>query len=341
MSLNIHKVIRDEYDKRRKRAQEELDERKLALYYSIPRLEEIEREIQASGIKFNKSILLGTVPSDSASAQLYDTIENLSKERSQLLLSNGYDETILSPVYECNKCSDTGLVDSQEGDGDTPCICYRQMLIDHLYDQSNLSITGNEGFSCFNTDFYPDIINEKKYGIKKSPRRQITGILENCLHFAENFSNPEVKNLLFCGPTGVGKTFMANCLAIELMKSGRTVLYQTAPALFNAIYEYRYNSNSNEDCDPTLYKSILETELLIIDDLGTESPTAMRYAELLNIIDTRMSNNVRRPCKTIISTNIDLKNLFEYYDERIVSRITGGFDIFRFAGDDIRMVKAR
>ena len=116
------------------------------------------------------------------------------------------------------------------------------------------------------------------------------------------------------------------------------MLYFTAPVLFNTIYEYRYNSVNSEEWDPSAYNNILESELLIIDDLGTESPTATRYAELLNILDTRTANNMRRPCKTIISTNIDLRSLFEYYDERIVSRITGSFDIYLFAGDDIRNI---
>lgn len=338
--INIHQRIKNEYEKKQRRAQEHLEEKKSALYYHSPRLEEIEGEIHAAGLKYNKAILLGTVPSDSAAARLSDTIEQLRRERFDLLKANGYDTDCLEPVYECQKCSDTGIVSSPDREGDTLCICYRQMLINHLYDQSNICIAGNSGLECFNIEYYPDVVDEKKYGIKKSPRRQITGILENCRRFLDNFDDPDVKNLLFCGPTGVGKTFMAVCLAMDLMRTGHTVLYQTAPALFNAIYEYRYNANNNDDCDSTVYKNILETELLIIDDLGTESPTAMRYAELLNIIDTRMSNDIKKPCKTIIATNIDLKKLFEYYDERIVSRITGGFDIFRFAGDDIRMKKA-
>jgi DNA replication protein DnaC len=339
-SLNIHQLIKNELEKKRKRALDQLEQRKSELYYRIPRLEEIEDEIHTAGLKYNKAILLGTVPSDSAAAQLANTIEQLRKERSDLLTANGYSSDYLEPVYECQKCSDTGIVRSPDGEGDMLCICYRQLLINHLYDQSNICIAGNSGLECFKTDLYPDIVDEERYGIKKSPRRQITGILDNCRRFLENFSCPDTKNLLFCGPTGVGKTFMAVCLAMDLMKAGHTVLYQTAPALFNTIYEYRYNAGSNEDYDSSVYKSILETELLIIDDLGTESPTAMRYAELLNIIDTRVSNDAKRPCKTIIATNIDLKKLFEYYDERIVSRITGGFDIFRFAGDDIRMKKA-
>jgi DNA replication protein DnaC len=339
MNMNIYQKIRNEYEKRRKKAFDELEDKKSELYRLIPRLQEIDDEINQAGFKYNKAILTGTLPSDNAAKKLSDTIESLKVEKIKLLNEHGYPSSYLSPVFQCEKCSDTGIIRSPDSDADAFCICYRQQLIDYLYEQSNLLTENNEGFESFITDYYPDIVDEKRYGIKKSPRKQMLGILDNCKNFVDNFRNSEVNNLLFTGHTGVGKTFMASCIAIELMKRGYTVLYQTAPALFNAIYEYRFNKADNDEWESAIYTNILESDLLIIDDLGTESPTGMRYSELLNIIDTRHANNTRKPCKTIICTNIDLKNLFEFYDERIMSRIIGGFDIFRFAGDDIRRLK--
>jgi hypothetical protein len=72
--------------------------------------------------------------------------------------------------------------------------------------------------------------------------------------------------------------------------------------LFNTIYEYRYKASREEAYESTVYRNILESELLIIDDLGTESPTAARYAELLTILDTRSANDGKKPCK--ISVNL-------------------------------------
>lgn len=339
MNSNAYQKIKNEYDKRRTRALKELEGRKSELYYRIPRLEEIDDEINHAGFKYNKAILMGLLLSDSAVKKLGSAIDSLKTEREKLLAKYGISAQYLTPVFECEKCSDTGVIRSPNGGADTLCICYKQQLIDCLYDQSNLHTINNTGFESFDVGYYPEMPNEERYGIKKSPRKQILGILDSCRDFVDNFKDSETRNLLFSGPTGVGKTFMAGSVAMELMKRGHTVLYQTAPSLFNTIYEYRYNTANNEDWDPTLYSNILESELLIIDDLGTESPTGMRYAELLNIIDTRLANDTKTPCKTIISTNIDLKKLFEYYDERIISRITGGFDIFRFAGDDIRRLK--
>lgn len=339
MNPNIYHMIKNEYDRRRKKAYDELEVRKSELYHIAPRLEEIEDEIHRAGIKYNKMMLMELISSDNAVKELADTIDSLRAEKVKLLAKYGFSPDVLDPVFTCEKCSDTGIISSPDGAADTVCVCYKQQLIDFIYDQSNLSIVGSEGFESFSTDYYDDVPDEERYGIKKSPRGQILGILENCRHFVENFNDPEGKNLLFSGPTGVGKTFMAGCVAFELMNCGYSVLYQTAPALFNAIYEYRYKFTSDEASDNSVYKNIMEADLLIIDDLGTESPSAMRYAELLSIIDTRYANNKRRPCKIIIATNIDLEKLFGYYDERVMSRITGSFKIFKFAGDDIRRLK--
>jgi DNA replication protein DnaC len=337
MDPNIYSLIKKEYDRRHKKAIDELEERKAGLYRRIPRLEEIEAEIHKAGFKYNKLLLMGMLSSDSAVDALASTIDRLKEERLELLAKLGYSGDCLAPAFACSKCFDTGVISSPSGD--TVCTCYKQQLIDYIYDRSNLSIANNEGFKSFLADYYPDAPNEERYGIKKSPRRQILGILDNCKGFVEKFESPDTRNLLFSGRTGVGKTFLAGCIAIELMNLGFTVLYQTAPSLFNAIYEYRYKSNNDDGYDNSVYKSILEANLLIIDDLGTESPSGMRYAELLNILDTRYANDRRKPCKTVIATNIDLKKLFEYYDERIVSRIMGSFDIYKFAGDDIRGLK--
>src|SRR5262249_4029095 len=154
----------------------------------------------------NKMMLLGLLSSDSAVEELNNTIDRLKEERLKLLAKHGYTADCLELAYTCVKCSDTGIVSSPSGD--RPCACYRQQLIDFIYDRSNLSIVNSEGFASFHADYYPDIQNEERYGIKKSPKRQILGILENCRGFVGQFGSPETRNLLFSGPTGVGKTFM-------------------------------------------------------------------------------------------------------------------------------------
>ena len=339
MFSSIHNSIKAEYDRRRKKSADDLLARRDEVYGRIPEIEEIDGRIHLTGVRYNKMLLSGAMSSGRATSALEAEIAALGRDKLRLLEAGGYPEDFLSPSYICGKCRDTGLVTLDDG-ADDICSCYRQQLVESIYSQSGIKLSSVEGFESFDESYYPDIADEGLYGIKKSPRRQIAGILESCRGFVDNFGSPDEKNMLFFGSTGVGKTWMASCIAAELMSRGITVLYQSAPSLFNAIYEYRYKASREEAFESSIYRNILEVELLIIDDLGTESPTAARYAELLTLLDARSPGSGKKPCKTIISTNIDLKKLFEYYDERVVSRIIGGFDIYKFAGDDIRKVKS-
>jgi DNA replication protein DnaC len=339
MSNSVHNIIRKEYEKRQKIAFDNFLDKKEEVYAKLPEIEKIDSQIQFLGISFNKKILLGIASSDKIVIELSSQIEKLKKIKKQLLVKEGYPINYLETTYRCEKCKDTGSIDSKSGS--ERCICYKQQLIDLLYSQSNLKTAEIENFESFNLIYYPDVVDEKKYGIRKSPRQNILEIKNRCLSFVKKFAAPEEKNLFFSGSTGVGKTFMSNCVANEVLNQERTVLYQTAPMLFDIISEYKMKAFKDENFDDSKYKNLFKVELLIIDDLGTEVSSATRYAEFLNILNTRQINNLSRPCKTIISTNVGIKNLFESdaYTERVASRIMGSFDIYLFAGEDIRKTK--
>lgn len=337
MIRNIHNEIKNEYDRKQKAAFDTVQSRKAEVYQKVPRIEDIDNAIQLTGIKYNKMILFGKTDADDAVRYLLHDIRLLKKEKAELLSLNGYPADYFEAVFECPHCSDTGFIPG--GAGSEKCSCYRQKLIEKLYSQANLKLAQTENFSSFSEAFYPESVDEARYGIKVSPRENILSIKEKCMNFIENFMSSEEKNMFFYGPAGVGKTFMSNCIALELISKGFTVLYQTSPILFNTLQEYRLKSFKDDDFEDLAYSGIFDADLLIIDDLGTESPTAARYAELLNILNTRQNNNMSRPCKTIISSNLGIKNLYDYYTERVASRIVGNFDIFRFAGEDIRTLK--
>ena len=130
---------------------------------------------------------------------------------------------------------------------------------------------------------------------------------------------------------------MSNCIADNLLKKGKTVIYQTAPVLLENIIDYKMNKqkfiNSN------FYDSILEADLLIIDDLGTENLNSMKLSELFIILNTRLLNSNNKITKTIISTNLSINDIFKFYEERIGSRIVGNYDIYYFFGEDLRFKK--
>mgnify|MGYP001127891434 CR=1 FL=1 len=126
---------------------------------------------------------------------------------------------------------------------------------------------------------------------------------------------------------------MSNCIANELLKNGKTVLYQTAPILLENVINYKMSKQ--KDSLDNIYKSILDSDLLIID-LGTESLNSMKLSELFTILNTRILNLNHKPTKTIISTNLNINDIFNNYEERIGSRIAGYYDIYCFFGDDLR-----
>ena len=130
---------------------------------------------------------------------------------------------------------------------------------------------------------------------------------------------------------------MSNCIASELLKAGKTVIYQTAPVLLESVIDFKMNRQKNLSND--FYQSILDCDLLIIDDLGTESLNSMKLSELFTILNTRILNLNHKVTKTIISTNLNINDIFKNYEERIGSRIAGYYDIYYFFGDDLRFKK--
>ena len=117
------------------------------------------------------------------------------------------------------------------------------------------------------------------------------------------------------------------------------MLYQTAPVLLESIIDYKMSKQKNTA--DNINKSVLEADLLIIDDLGTESLNSMKLSELFTILNTRILNLNNKPTKTIISTNLNINDIFNNYEERIGSRIAGYYDIYYFFGNDLRFKKIK
>ncbi len=336
MNRDIHNIIAREYERRQKLAADIVEQRKYQLYEKIPRLREIENMINQLGLKYNRLILSANGDKSVIINELNQKVAELTAAKNNLLAEHNISLDCLIPPYQCEKCKDTGYI--TDTTGSHRCSCYRQQIIEHLFAQSNVNVNGKECFDNFNETLYPDEVNENKYGIGISPRENINNIKKSCIEFIKNIDNPNQKNLFFNGRTGVGKTFLSFCIARELINQGRTVLYLTAPALFDIITEHKMRNYKEDEYADDKYQSIFSVELLIIDDLGTEPLSDARYAELLNILNSRQSQNSVRTCKTIISTNIGPKKLYELYTERIASRIVGYFDRLVLAGKDIRLL---
>ena len=321
-----------EYEQKKRHAEINADKRKKELYEKIPRLQEIENELNNFAINTAKNILRG---SSGGINDLNTKVNNLKFEKEKILKENNIPDNYLEPKYECNICKDTGYI--QTGiSASNWCSCLKQKLLDISYNKSNISNLSKENFDTFNANIFSDKIEPEKYRINISPRQNIITIKSKCIEFVNTFDNPDTHNLLFTGNTGLGKTFMTNCIANELIKNGKNVLYQTAPVLLETVIDKKMNKYKNSTQD-NFYKNVLESDLLIIDDLGTECLNSMKLSELFTILNTRLLNLNNKVTKTIISTNLNINNIFKNYEERIGSRIAGFYDIYYFFGDDLRL----
>ena len=238
-------------------------------------------------------------------------------------------------IFNNNKLNAIRYVENLDNNKTVLCNCIKQKIFDIDFNKSNIGNLDKENFKKFNLNLYSDEVNESKYNADISPRENIKIVAKAAKGFIKNFNNPNEKNLLFSGGTGLGKTFLSNCIVAELLSQGKTVLYQTAPVMLDTLINELFDKDSNN----TFSQNLLSVELLVIDDLGTETMNSMKFTELYKIINTRLLNQNGKITKTIISTNLDLQGLFNTYDERIVSRFIGNYNIFRFFGDDIRFKK--
>lgn len=332
---DIRRNLDMEFALRRDRALMDAERRKKEAMEKIPELSSLDAKITLSGIRYARSMLAGS-ESDMDAQALSEHIDTLNKRKEELLIAYGFPKDYLEPHFSCPICEDRGYVTSGSGQ-EVPCSCYQKLYLEKLYAFSNILDDGETGFEFFDDSLFSDKA-DKKYKSDVSPRAQINSIKEKCLEFIEKFDQKDTKNMYFFGPTGTGKTFMAKSIGLELIKKGYTVLYLSSPTLFSIVRRHRLNIEYGAAADES-YKNLITSNLLILDDLGIEPASDARYAELLTLLEMRKAQSKISIARTVISSNLDIKRLFQEYNERIASRIVGEFDTYQFIGDDIRIIK--
>lgn len=322
-NYQYNKILRD-YDKKQLQSRHDLDKRSKEVYSAIPELKEIDDEVVTCSVQSAKELLTG---SEKAYRELKKVTERASKRRLQLLAEHGYPKDYLQPKYVCEDCKDTGYIGHQK------CHCFKQAIVDIVYSQSNIKAAiARENFSCFSYDFYADDYVETSTGM--TPRDNIRKVAETSTRFIETFGK-EFHNLLLYGNTGVGKTFLANCIAKELLDRAFTVIYLTAFQLFDILEKNKFGREEDNFEFQNQFDYILDCDLLIIDDLGTELNNSFVNVQLYLCINERYL----RQKSTIISTNLSLDNINTIYSERVFSRIASNYILLKIVGEDIRLKK--
>ncbi len=307
--------IMHKYDERLARRHKLIEERKKEIYAKLPEYKEIDNLIASESIRMGIAALSEGLSTDS----LADAIESLRTKKNLVLTGAGYSINYLDPPYECPYCKDTGYIETE------PCHCLKQAILDLAYKQSNIkALLEEENFDTLSHEYHTGEELTKFMEAEKAARNLVA-----------NF-DVDYENLLLLGDVGTGKSFLSNCIANELLKSGHSVIYFSAISLFESISSYKFNkSGKNPSDNPT--SDIYSCDLLVIDDLGSELTNQFVCSELFSIINER---HLRRKA-TVISTNLSLNEISERYSSRIFSRIYSYYKICGLSGNDIRLYKRR
>ncbi len=315
MSYNRRDYVRikAEYANKYLRARTRADERQRELHEKLPEVRRIDSILADTGRSLTEIILSGR-DTENRIAALRARNTELIELRSNALAKAGYPADYSDVKYDCPKCSDSGYTD--EG----MCECMKRELVLAGYESSGLGgLIGRQSFDNFSLEYYREADRERM-------QRVVSGVRK----FSENFCKEEYRNYLLFGGTGLGKTHLSTCIAKGVIDRGYDVMYVTSVGMLGDFEDKQFGSRDAERTE-RYYSS----DLLIIDDLGTEMVNQFTVSYLYDVINSRINN---KKC-TIINTNFSPKELEAKYSERITSRLLGEYIPIPFVGTDIRMQK--
>lgn len=301
---------------RRDRSEKELAERERYVYSMLPEVKEMRESLSGSYFELIK-IIASHDENAERSAQIVKEKNLLTQERIGILVGDlTGDSAYLEPRYICEKCKDTGYAEGER------CGCLLELLKSFTVQELNEKMTIElHDFSEFDPSYYENAAD----------RERMTKWLDYLKRYCEDFPNDK-SSLLFSGATGLGKTFLSACMAKALAERG----YEAA---FGSAYDFlrRIENEHFGRADGNTLDALINADIVIIDDLGSEITSPFYEAVLYNLINSRI--NLRKP--TVISTNLSVQQLGQRYHDRIASRLLGGFLPLMFSGKDIRQQMAQ
>ena len=305
---------------RRQDAQRQQEERTEQIHAEIPETAELDRQLRRVCMSLLQ--VMGTAQS----AERIRTIERQSTEADamlrQLLTAHGYPADYLDVHYTCGQCSDTGFRDGRA------CACLTAEIgrigAERFNANSQLAL---RSFSTFSLQYYSDLPPEQYQAMEQ--------ILQSCKQYAASFVPGNAGNLFMFGNTGLGKTHLSLAIANELLPKGYSVMYDSVGSLLHVLEREQFRRG--EAAGQDTLSTVLECDLLILDDFGTEFDTSFSRSMIYTILNGRIS--ARRPM--IVNTNLHHQEIKERYGDRILSRLLFESQILHFYGKDIRIQKQR
>ncbi len=304
-----------------RREQNLIDQKKRIneVYKKIPSMESLDKNIRELGYIIIQDGLKG----DDTEKKEND-LKQLRIEKARILEANGFEKDYMEIRYHHPICKDTGFV------GTKMCSCRKQLIIDQNYSQSNIrSLISRENFRNFDDSLFSDN-PYKDYPI--TPYQNIQHIKKSLYGFINDFDKQN-NNLYIFGDVGRGKTYLLNSIAKEILDRNYSVLYMTSSRLFKFLNDYNWAFEEARAKHQEQFDFILDCDLLIIDDLGSEASSKNDSANLFEVVNNRMIAG--KPM--IFSTNYDETMLSETYGDRIFSRIIGNSEVYEIFGEDLRL----
>jgi DNA replication protein DnaC len=200
------------------------------------------------------------------------------------------------------------------------CSCFERELNRRML--AELGLTQSQTFERFEEGIFSDAQPISQRALMRRNR-------DICEQYADQYPLNALRNLLFVGQSGLGKTFLMQAIAHRVTERGYAVMYVSAYKLLLAMRK-AYFDNSNEGLD-----TYLDAPLLMIDDLGTEPLMEnITVTQFFNLLNERQNAGAF----TVVSSNLTMTELKKRYTERITSRLLdeSRWKILRFAGDDVR-----
>lgn len=313
------------FEEDRRQREDRFQERRENLFRRQPRLREIDRELRSTMSRLISSALRhGTDPGPAIEVLREENLR-LQEEKREILTRMALPLDCLDEKPACALCGDTGYRNGQV------CRCLRGYYArEQQKELSRMLDLGGQSFETFSLDWYPEDYNPA-LGI--SARENMDWVYRTCRKYAENFK-PEQGSLLLTGDPGLGKTFLSAAIAREVSGDGWSVVYDTAAHIFDRFETRKFGREEGDEASSDVER-VLNCDLLILDDLGTEMTTTFVQSALYQIINTRLLEKRA----TVLSTNLKVDEIAQRYSAQTASRIEGEYQVLPFFGEDIRKLK--